>query len=30
MISTGHLVGFALASLVLIVVPGPGVLAAWP
>jgi threonine/homoserine/homoserine lactone efflux protein len=26
MISTGHLVGFALASLVLIVIPGPGVL----
>jgi threonine/homoserine/homoserine lactone efflux protein len=26
MISTGHLLGFALASLVLIVVPGPGVL----
>jgi len=26
MISTGHLLGFALASLVLIVIPGPGVL----
>jgi threonine/homoserine/homoserine lactone efflux protein len=26
MVSTGHLLGFALASLVLIVVPGPGVL----
>jgi threonine/homoserine/homoserine lactone efflux protein len=26
MISAGHLVGFALASLVLIVIPGPGVL----
>jgi threonine/homoserine/homoserine lactone efflux protein len=26
MISTGHLIGFALASLVLIVIPGPGVL----
>jgi threonine/homoserine/homoserine lactone efflux protein len=25
-ISTGHLLGFALASLVLIVIPGPGVL----
>jgi threonine/homoserine/homoserine lactone efflux protein len=26
MVSTGHLAGFALASLVLIVIPGPGVL----
>jgi hypothetical protein len=26
MISSGHLIGFTLASLVIIVVPGPGVL----